>query len=111
MTLDPDRLRGIDLPASKRGCSNSNSAIHTPGRIATPPPPADRARLEVKHNIDIGVSRHARSDPRESDVGRGGSLDVEAVDVELRRQTSRSQRESTPGGSPSRKRQRINGDR
>ncbi|KAL2281465.1 hypothetical protein FJTKL_11625 [Diaporthe vaccinii] len=111
MTLDPDRLRGIDLPASKRGCSTSNSAIHTPGRIATPPPPADRARLEVKHNIDTGVPRSSRSNPRESDVGRAASLDVEAVDVELRRQTSRSQRESTPGGSPSRKRQRINGDR
>lgn len=105
MPLEPDTL-----PASKRGCSGGNTRIHSPYRIATPPPPSERATLEVKHNIDHGVSRHAVAAPRDSDVGRGG-LDVDAVDDQLRRAMSRTQRDATPGGSPSRKRQRINGDR
>lgn len=106
MTLNPD-----NVGEGKRGCSaGSNSSVHTPYRIATPPPPAERARLEVKHNIDQGGSRHLGAGSRDSDIGRGG-LDVDAVDDQLRRAISRTQRESTPGASPSRKRQRINGDR
>lgn len=105
MTLDPDSLGG-----GKRGCSGVNSGVHTPRRIATPPPPADRARLEVKHNVDHGNSKPAASIARDGEITRG-ALDVDAVDDQLRRAISRSQRESTPGGSPSRKRQRINGDR
>ncbi|KAM7223440.1 WD40-repeat-containing domain protein [Rhypophila decipiens] len=38
-------------------------------------------------------------------------LDPDAVDNALRRELGRQQRESTPGQSPHRKRQRINGDR
>lgn len=105
MTLDPDSLGG-----GKKGCSGVNSGVHTPRRIATPPPPADRARLEVKRNGDQAISRHPASVARDSEITRG-ALDVDAVDDQLRRAISRSQREATPGGSPSRKRQRINGDR
>lgn len=99
MTLNPD----------KRG---STSGVPTPRRTATPPPQADhRARLEVKHNnADRGISRQSSSAARDGDSTRGG-LDVDAVDDQLRRVVSRAQREGTPGGSPSRKRQRINGDR
>lgn len=105
MTLDPDTLG-----ASKRGCSGTNSRIQSPYRTSTPPPPTERATLEVKHNVDHGVSRHSVAAPRDKDVGRGG-LDVDAVDDQLRRAIGRTQRDATPGGSPSRKRQRINGDR
>lgn len=105
MPLDPD-----SIAASKRGCSVANSRVHSPYRIATPPPPSERATLEVKHNVDHGVSRHAVAAPRDNDAGRG-ALDVDAVDDQLRRAISRTQRDATPGGSPSRKRQRINGDR
>lgn len=47
---------------------------------------------------------------RERDLSRVG-LDMDAVDDQLRRVISHTQREGTPVGSPSRKRQRINGDR
>ncbi|KAF3760245.1 WD40 repeat-like protein [Cryphonectria parasitica EP155] len=105
MTLDPDSL-GKD----KRGCSGADSGVHTPRRIATPPPPADRARLEVKHNVEQGGSRRPTSMARHNDVSRTAGLDVDALDDQLRR-VSRTQREATPGASPHRKRQRINGDR
>lgn len=95
---------------SKRGCSTSGSAAQTPGRMATPPPP-DRARLEPKNGADVRRSRSPRTVGRAKDVGRAG-LDVDAVDQELRRQAGQLQRDSsTPGGSPHRKRQRVNGDR
>ncbi|KAM0605371.1 hypothetical protein ACHAP1_004694 [Verticillium nonalfalfae] len=85
-------------------------------RFATPPPPAsagDRGRLEARQNSDranvkAGDMRHAR---RPSDLSRSAALDTSAVDSALLREMHRSQRESTPGASPSRKRQRINGDR
>lgn len=105
MTITPDESERGGPPASKRG-----SATHTPGRMATPPPPADRAHLEVKRNSDMGSSRPSKKAARETHAGRA-SLDVDAVDQELCRQSDRSQREPTPGASPSRKRQRINGDR
>lgn len=109
MTLDPDDVVRGGVPVSKRGCSISGSAVQTPGRMATPPPP-DRARLEPKNGSDDRSSRSSRTFERTRNAGRPG-LDVDAVDHELRRQADQSQRESTPGGSPRRKRQRVNGDR
>lgn len=98
------------MPASKMTGHDSNSAAPSPRRLATPPPPSDRGRLEVRHNVEGGDSRHSRTSVRGTDIGRS-PLDAEAVDAALRREMSRSQREGTPGGSPHRKRQRINGDR
>jgi len=54
----------------------------------------------------------ARHGGRTTDTTKaGGAFDVDAVDSALLREVHRQQRESTPGSSPHRKRQRINGDR
>lgn len=104
--LDPDSL--------DRGKRGVNAGDRTPRRIATPPPAAAaaaRARLEVKHNVDQGGSRHVASAARDNDLIARGGHDVDADDDNLHRAIARTQREATPGASPSRKRQRINGDR
>lgn len=107
MTIDPDNSEG-----GKKGYSAlANSRGHTPCRNSTPPPQTERARLDVKHNADQSSSRNTTASAvRERDISRVG-LDVDAVDDQLRRAISHTQREGTPVGSPSRKRQRINGDR
>lgn len=109
MTLDSDDLGRGGVPVSKRGSITTRSAARAPGRMETPPPP-DRARLEPKNSADIRTLRSSRTSERARGVGRAG-LDVDAVDEELRRQADHSQREPTPGDSPRRKRQRVNGDR
>jgi cell division cycle 20-like protein 1 (cofactor of APC complex) len=85
----------------------------TPVRMATPPPPSERTRLDSKHNVDSGTtSRRLRQTTRSSEVSRSTPLDPEALDHALIREfQQRPQRESTPTASPSRKRQRITGDR
>merc|ERR1712000_80211 len=80
-------------------------------RISTPPPAADRGRLEAKPNPESNAHRRTRSNARMSEGARPSPFDAEAVDSALRRELSRPQRESTPSASPHRKRQRINGDR
>ncbi|KAK7425435.1 substrate-specific activator of APC-dependent proteolysis [Neonectria magnoliae] len=82
-----------------------------PVRAATPPPRSDRGRLESRHNLDNGSNRSLRSSARISDTSRASPFDIDAVDHALLRDLQRPQRESTPGSSPHRKRQRINGDR
>ncbi|KAJ9142643.1 WD repeat domain-containing protein [Pleurostoma richardsiae] len=112
MTLETDTMRGPGWSApSKRPIADSHSPVRaSPARLATPPPPSDRGHLEVRQNADSGNARHSRQSMRSSDTGRSG-LDTDAVDQALRREIGRTQRASTPGGSPHRKRQRINGDR
>lgn len=80
-------------------------------RISTPPPPSERGRLESRHNMEGSSSRPIRQSARLSDAGRGSPFDPDAVDSALLRDYQRPQRDSTPGASPHRKRQRINGDR
>lgn len=46
-----------------------------------------------------------------SEAARASPFDAEALDSALVKELGRPQRESTPSASPSRKRQRINGDR
>ncbi|KAK3325750.1 WD repeat domain-containing protein [Apodospora peruviana] len=89
--------------AMKRPIADSNSpTVSTPAtRLSTPPPPAERIRVEARQG-DSG---------RNSRQSRFSSLDADAVDSALRRELSRQQHESTPSASPHRKRQRINGDR
>ena len=97
---------------AKASLPDTQSTAATPLRIATPPPPAERVYLEAKRNVDSGSSRHSRYSARASDIsGRASLLDADAVDHALRREMNRQQREGTPGASPHRKRQRINGDR
>ena len=86
--------------ALKRHIADSNSpTASTPAtRLSTPPPP-DRTRLEPRQGDSSGRQN------------RFSSLDPDAVDIALRRELGRQNREGTPGASPHRKRQRINGDR
>lgn len=90
--------------------SDAKECLPHPARAATPPP-SERGRLEPKHNIDNRSNRHLRSNTRTSDSTRSTPFDINAVDSALRRGMQRPHRESTPGASPHRKRQRINGDR
>ncbi|KXX78676.1 Fizzy-related protein [Madurella mycetomatis] len=84
---------------SKRSVSESHSAaVGRAARFSTPPPQSDYLRAEPKHE-----------DRRLS--SRSENLDADAIDSALRREIGRQQREGTPGASPHRKRQRINGDR
>ncbi|KAH6669106.1 WD40-repeat-containing domain protein [Plectosphaerella plurivora] len=83
-----------------------------PARFATPPPPpSERGRLETtRQHLDSSNARNLRNTRQSGDSSRP-ALDPEAVESALLREMHRTQRESTPGASPSRKRQRINGDR
>ncbi|KAH7362924.1 WD domain-containing protein [Plectosphaerella cucumerina] len=83
-----------------------------PARFATPPPPSsERGRLETtRQHLDSSNARNLRNTRQAGDASRP-ALDPEAVESALLREMNRPQRESTPGASPSRKRQRINGDR
>lgn len=84
---------------SKRSVSESHSAaVGRAARFSTPPPQSDYLRAEPRHE-----------DRRLS--SRSENLDADAIDSALRREIGRQQREGTPGASPHRKRQRINGDR
>jgi cell division cycle 20-like protein 1, cofactor of APC complex len=73
--------------------------------MSTPPPPSDRVRLDARLNGDQSNSRSSRH------VARRSGVDAEVLSRALSRELSADRRESTPAASPSRKRQRINGDR
>lgn len=100
MGINGDVAGGAALSAKmKRSVSESHSAsVGRAARFATPPPQPDYLRVEPRHE-----------DRRLS--SRSENLDADAVDSALRREIGRQQREGTPGASPHRKRQRINGDR
>ncbi|KAL1883004.1 hypothetical protein VTK73DRAFT_526 [Phialemonium thermophilum] len=105
-----DDNRGASVAAApKRSVPgpNSSSVAH-PARSSTPPPPSERIFSQARHHDYV---RHSRPSARDGGLGRVSSLDADSVDHALRREISRQQRESTPGSSPHRKRQRINGDR
>lgn len=100
--------------SSKRSLGEAKTpSMMSPVRMATPPPPSERGRLESRHNVDSNTtsSRRLRQGARSSDVARSTPFDADALDHALLREFQRPQRESTPSASPSRKRQRINGDR
>jgi hypothetical protein len=91
--------------------SKSNNALNTPPantppRAITPPPATEKRRMEKSTTIDSGV-RSERSKTLEA------AVDPNALSKALMSKFGDSGRSSdiTPGGSPSRKRQRIYGDR
>ncbi|KAK0728253.1 WD40-repeat-containing domain protein [Lasiosphaeria miniovina] len=107
MGLNGDSGGGALSAALKRPVPDSNSpTVASPSRVSTPPPQSDRLRGEARQG-----ERNGRISSRPSDFGRFAGLDADAVDSALRRELGRQQREDTPGASPHRKRQRINGDR
>jgi len=105
MGINGDLSGGAGLSAALKRPIEPNSAVSTP-RTSTPPPQSERLRLEPRQ--DSGRNGRLSSRP---DLGRHSGFDADAVDIALRREMSRGNRESTPGASPHRKRQRINGDR
>ncbi|KND88498.1 Fizzy-like protein [Tolypocladium ophioglossoides CBS 100239] len=99
-------------PSSKRAIGDVKTpSVPSPARLSTPPPPSERGRLESKPNVESNNTAQIRSRTRVGDAGRLTAIDAEAVDSALLRELQRPHRESTPGASPHRKRQRINGDR
>ncbi len=117
MTLEPGpaaALSALPLPPaiSKRSVDETDSpATRTPSRLATPPPPLDRGRLQASRNGENASFRSARSSGRVSDITGGRGIDPDALSRALSGNFAADRRDSTPGASPSRKRQRINGDR
>ncbi|KAK0652906.1 WD40-repeat-containing domain protein [Cercophora newfieldiana] len=105
MGINGDISGAAGLSAALKRPIEPNSAASTP-RTSTPPPPSDRLRLEPRQ--DSGQNGRLSSRP---ELGRHSAFDADAVDIALRREMSRGNRDSTPGASPHRKRQRINGDR
>jgi len=108
MGFNSEGPMGAKLSAPlKRPIETTTPGALTPARTSTPPPQAERSRFETR----TGASeRNGRMGAR-SELPRHSSLDTDALDSALRREISRPHRDSTPGASPSRKRQRINGDR
>ncbi|KAF4808625.1 Fizzy-related protein-like protein [Colletotrichum siamense] len=114
MTLpsDPPAVVAASAPAKRPVAETNTSAIVTPARLSTPPPPSDRGHLESRQHLENANQRKVQHIRRPSEPSRGTAFDADAVDHALLREIHhRSQRESTPGASPHRKRQRINGDR
>ncbi|KAK0735584.1 WD40-repeat-containing domain protein [Apiosordaria backusii] len=100
MGVNGDVSNGAALsPTMKRPIQEAHSPAGASPRLSTPPPPSERLRVEPSH---AGSSRNGRLSSRSTDIG------LDAVDSALRREIGRQHRESTPGASPSRKRQRIN---
>lgn len=82
-------------------------AVNTPPRSATPPP-AEKRNVEKKTSEESG----GRSD-RRPDSARVDSIDPNALSKALLKEfeDAGKHRDITPAGSPSRKRQRVYGDR
>lgn len=81
------------------------------GRLSSPQPPSGRGRLEARHSTESTSTRRVRSRNRNSDSTKTQRFETDAADQAFMRELQRPNRESTPGASPHRKRQRINGDR
>lgn len=88
-----------------------SSAGEATGRMSSPQPPSGRGRLEARHSTESTSTRRVRSRNRNSDSTKTQRFDTDAADHAFMRELQRPNRESTPGASPHRKRQRINGDR
>ncbi|CAJ2507968.1 Uu.00g091540.m01.CDS01 [Anthostomella pinea] len=101
------------LPAKRPARDSASPAARTPSRIPTPPPPSDRGRLQARHNMDNGnSSKGSRHSGRFTERTSTGGIDPESLSRALSREVyTADRRDSTPGASPSRKRQRMNGDR
>lgn len=106
MPIDSDSA--IAVPPKRSVHETNSPAGRTPARLSTPPPPSERERLQARLNGDnAGSSRHSGS-RREGSNG----FDPEVLSRALSRELSGDRRDSSASGaSPSRKRQRINGDR
>ncbi|KAK4228231.1 WD40-repeat-containing domain protein [Podospora fimiseda] len=109
MGINSDVPSGAAMSAAKRAIpseSRTPSVTSNNARNSTPSPrlpPPDTHRNESRN---VESARYGRVGARSVDLGG-----LDTVDSALRSEISRQQRDSTPGASPHRKRQRINGDR
>lgn len=82
--------------------------LGTPRRTTTPPPAIEKRRTDKKNNEE-NIARNSRATSSNSDA-----VDPNALSKALLKQfddAGSRHRDITPGGSPSRKRQRLYGDR
>lgn len=82
------------------GSAQASSSLHS-----------GRGRLEARSSVDASSARRIRNVLGNQDSTRTARFDTDSIDSALAREMHRPHRESTPGASPRRKRQRINGDR
>lgn len=109
MTLESDLAAAMTALPAKRSVHDTHSPARAmPARMSTPPPPCERGRLEAKPNGDIVNTRSSRHIRRDGSIS---NIDPEILSRALSRELSADRRDSAPASSPSRKRQRINGDR
>jgi cell division cycle 20-like protein 1 (cofactor of APC complex) len=96
----------VNAHISKSNNALNTAPVNTPPRAMTPPPATEKRRIERSTTVDSGA-RSERSKTMEA------AVDPNALSKALMREFGDSGRSSdiTPGGSPSRKRQRIYGDR
>ncbi|XMA08151.1 hypothetical protein WAI453_000942 [Rhynchosporium graminicola] len=92
---------------AKSSNSLNTTIVATPPRSATPPPAIERRRSDRKPVEEI--ARHSRA----SGTPGADAVDPSALSKALLREFEDAgrPRDVTPGGSPSRKRQRVYGDR
>ncbi|QPH17141.1 hypothetical protein C2857_001932 [Epichloe festucae Fl1] len=100
-----------NMPYTQFTADDESASNPGPSRIVTPPPPLNRGQTESKYELEPVNTRRARSRTSARDEIHATGLDANAVESALLRELQRPHRESTPGASSHRKRQRINGDR
>ncbi|KAJ2901305.1 hypothetical protein MKZ38_001972 [Zalerion maritima] len=106
----PQPLGHATAPKRRAPGGNGPSLSHASGTTTPPRLHHERGRLESRPSDESSASRRAHL--RAADPAKSSSLDPDILTHALRKEAhSRQQRESTPGSSPHRKRQRINGDR
>ncbi|KAI1133906.1 WD domain-containing protein [Hypoxylon sp. FL0543] len=108
MTIHTESVPAAAPPLKRHARDTASPAVRTPSRIASPPPPSDRGRLQVMNNVESSHPKSARHSGRGRSIG---GIDPDSLTRALSRELSADRRDSTSGASPSRKRQRINADR
>ncbi|PHH83877.1 hypothetical protein CDD83_2879 [Cordyceps sp. RAO-2017] len=112
MTTKPDftGLPATSVP-SKRTTGDDRTSSKSSPTPPTPSHPSDWNRVVSTPTRDGHVCDRRRGRLRASASAQSMSLDADAIENALLREIQRPHREGTPGRSPHRKRQRINGDR
>lgn len=111
MTIESDSVSAAPPLLKRQAHDTTSPAVRIPSRIGTPPPPSNRETLQVMNNVEGGNSRNIRHGGRRGERTSIGGIDPDGLTRALSRELSADRRDSASLASPSRKRQRINGDR
>ncbi|KAI6361670.1 hypothetical protein MCOR25_006415 [Pyricularia grisea] len=112
MGVNGDAAVSLGLASSSKRTVRASNSPAVGARASTPPPAIDRTHFDGGNHRDSQGARRGRNGARLSDASSQHDLDLDAANHALRREVlSRQSRETTPNGSPHRKRQRITGDR